>query len=333
MSEAGESPPGDEAPAPGPAPPLERLDREIYAVEAGLVTGALLVMAMTYFLQIVHREMIAGINAFDRLLLRWAGHETVEAAPDELKASISGVWTPTVLGILIFIGAVLAMRTRDWVGVDREAGEAPEVNWGKRLGWSVVVTGVFFGVLKLVAAVPAQYVCIIGLVGMAGPAIYLTAREKLWGGLTGAAIGGGFIAWFFLSNVEGDYIWSMELSSVLLMYVGFFGASMATRDKKHIQIDFIRKKVPPKHLGLYNALSGLLTLLFCVFLMVLAVAYLAENFKHEGTMAASKLPHFIVSLPIPIALALMIVRFGADVFVNLKAWKKGEVLVVEENLH
>jgi len=63
-----------------PKTALGRLDKLVYGIEQGIITGALLVMTMTYFLQIVHREMHAEINAFDKLVLKVRGYPTITDA-------------------------------------------------------------------------------------------------------------------------------------------------------------------------------------------------------------------------------------------------------------
>ncbi len=315
-------PKGSEAPSLA-----ERLDRQVHAVEGGLVTGALLVMALTYFLTIVYREMRAETSAFDRLFLDlFFGFGTVQEAKDapEVLARVKNVVTPLILGAFTFGMAILAVRTRERVDLEPGA-EPPPVRWGRRLGLAAVSTAVAYGALKVIEVTPARVLCLVALLAMLGPAVVITWRRRALGGLAGAALGGGLMAWFFATKVEQAYLWSAELSSVLLMYVGFIGASMATRERRHIRVDFVRKNVPPRFLNLYNALGGLVTVLFIVFLLVLATQYLSSQMGHGSMLQATGLPEYAVSLPIALALVLMAVRFAGQALADLRGFLRGEV--------
>jgi len=300
-----------------------RLDGAIYAVERGLITGALLVMTFTYFLQIVHREMHAQLNAFDLMFLRWRGFDPQTASP-ELVDFVTSVQTPVVLASLTFLMALLAVRTR--LRSD-EALDPKAWSLGRRALVAVALTVGGALVLKLIAWIPARWTCLLVLGGMVLPAVRGNLRASEHFKLAGSVVGGCAVGAFFVTHVSDDYVWSVELSSVLLMYVGFFGASMATRDGRHIQVDAIRKKLSPVQLPLYNAICGAVTVAFCVLLLVLAIQYVAGQLHHGGKLQATGLPEVAVSLPIAVSLCLMVVRFGSRAMADLRTWRRGESVV------
>ena len=135
-------------------------------------------------------------------------------------------------------------------------------------------------ILQFIAVVPARWTCLLVLAAILVPAARKGLAEGKVASLAGAGLGGLAVAAFFLTKVGDDYVWSVELASVLLMYVGFFGASMATREGRHIQVDAVRKKLSPTQLPLYNAVCGVVTLLFCTLLLVLSVQYVADQLGH-----------------------------------------------------
>lgn len=312
-------PPADAAPATSRA---DGFDKAVYAIEQGLICGALLVMTFTYFLSIVHREMRASVNAFDVMFLRWRGLDPQTAPPDVLTV-VTDIQTPSVLFVLTFVMAWLAIRTRARIAADRGESPAP-----RSVAWRVVVslglTSAAYGFLHLVEAVPARWLCILVVAAMLVPAVRAGLRNRSWPGLVGNLTGASAMAWFFFTNVGSDYTWTVELASVLLMYVGFFGASMATRDGRHIKIDALRKKIPAHHLGLYNAAGTLVTVLFCVLLLVLSVHYVSAQLEHGGILQGTLLPEVVVSMPIAVSLLLMITRFSASGWVDWAAWRRGE---------
>ncbi|MEZ4268243.1 MAG: TRAP transporter small permease [Myxococcota bacterium] len=311
-------------PAPEAARPLARLDALTYAIERGLITGALLLMTLTYFLQIMHREMRAQVNAFDRLALRMHGFGSVGEATPEVLAQVTGRETPVVLAIIAFVMALLALRTRARVGLDPDA-PSPPGSWPKRIGLALLLVLLVWGFLELVAVTPSRWMCLGSLAILTGASLVRALRTGAYVGAASVVLGAAPVAWFFATHVEEQYLWSVELSSVLLMYVGFLGASMATRERKHIRVDAVRKKMPPRHLPLYNAVGGLMTIIFCVFLGGLALHFLLSKIEHGGTMQASGLPEWVISLPIAVALGVMVVRFSGHLARDLGMWRRGEV--------
>jgi len=298
----------------------QRFDQALYAVEQGLITGALLVMTFSYFLQIVHRELNAQLNAFDLMFLRWRGFDPQTASP-ELIDFITGVQTPAFLGCLTFVMALLAVRTR----LRSQPGGVDE-SWsrGRRVSVALGLTVMCVVILQFIAHVPARWTCLLVLAAILVPAVRQGLASGRFASLAGSVVGGVAVSAFFLTKVTEDYVWSVELASVLLMYVGFFGASMATREGRHIQVDAVRKKLKPKQLPLYNAVCGVVTILFCTLLLVLALQYVFDQLGHGGMLQATGLPEFLVSLPIAVSLLVMIGRFAVRARADFGAWRRGE---------
>lgn len=303
---------------------LARIDGALYRVELGVITGALLAMTVTYFLQIVHRQMRAEVTKFDELFLRFAGYSTLELAPPAAIETVTLLVTPAVLGVFAFLMAVLAFRMRD--KVDRSRGvEVRPSSRLRRAGAALLAVLVAAALLQLVAKLPPRWMCLLAFALLLALPVLRGLREGRRGAAVGSVVGLGFAAAFFWDRGRDAYIWSAELSSVLLMYVGFFGATMATRDGKHISVDAVRKKVPLRHLPLYDATSGLVTVLFCGLLLALAFSYLRGQIEHGNVMQASTLPEWVISLPIAVGFLLMLLRFLGRVVHDLGMWRRGEV--------
>ena len=305
---------------------LGRLDRAFYRFEGAVVAGALLVMALTYVLKIIDRDMRANTTAFDKFFMKLAGHPVEAEAPPELVASITGFWSPLVLTLSCYLLCVLAFRTRDRLGPDGSRQQAT-VDAAQRRSWWVKALGATAAIylsLKIVQWVSPQYLCTLAMLAMMVPALVMTWTTRDWGTLVGVAVGGGWLVWFFLSQAGTDYTWNDKLSLVLLMYVGFFGASMATRDGRHLKIDAIRKAIKGSWLYLYNAIGNTLTALFTTFLLVLAWRYNSDigiTSKVEGL----DLGYWLITMPIAISLFVMTLRFAGAAFHEFSAWNRGEV--------
>ena len=309
-----------------PRTALGRLDKLVYGIEQGIITGALLVMTMTYFLQIVHREMHAEINAFDKLVLQLQGYVTIssaQAAEGVIEAT-TGLYTPIALGLVAFVMALLALRTRAKSSVVEGEAYEPGPLW-RRMVAALGVVAFSYGILLLVKIVPARWICLLGLAAMVIPSVHLGLRAGAKVAVASALVGGVLIGAFFLVGVEEGYIWASEFSNLMLMYVGFLGASMATRDARHIQVDAVRKNLAPKHLPLYNAVSGLVTLFFCGLLLLLTLHYMAERIAAGSRLEATELPEVLMSLPVGVSLLLMELRFLGRAWEDLQMHRRGEV--------
>lgn len=138
--------------------------------------------------------------------------------------------------------------------------------------------------------------------------------------LIGAAVLlGGFafvkgLLYLFPSSVPG----AQKFSLGFMLWSGLLGASMATRARRHIVLDPIKKKLDPQALKLYSLLGGVVTFGFCALLGVLGVMQVAEQI-HEwsggggvGVYDALPIPLWVTTLAIPISFFVMAARFLAQ---------------------
>jgi TRAP-type C4-dicarboxylate transport system permease small subunit len=121
------------------------------------------------------------------------------------------------------------------------------------------------------------------------------------------------------------YVWSQELSLILLAWVAFIGASMATRAGRHIQVDALSKILPASLRPWTRALGLLVSALFCAYLTYLAYEHLfskpAGDYWTGEIRPATRLPAWIIILSALVSFGLMTARFGAlcvDAFIDRK---------------
>ncbi|TNF26837.1 MAG: TRAP transporter small permease [Deltaproteobacteria bacterium] len=311
------------APADGPRRRWDRVDRIVYDIEQAFVVGGLLVMTCTYFLTVVFSNMKLPYNKVDQALIRLAGYPDSQSAPAELLATIKDVYTPLVAGILTFVLAVLALRTREKLGRPKDA-PVPPIRWGRlALGGVLVTAGIYLG-LKVVEHVPARYLGLTAVSALLGITVYYARAIRAYVRLTASAVGGVLVAVYFALKTHDTYGWNAGFSAVLLMYVAFLGASMATRDGRHIRVDAIRKALKGPGYHLYEAVSLFVTILFTAFLFWMALDYMVLLEDTSVMHADSGLPQWIVALPITVAFFLIVVRFSAQIVRAVGAWRRRE---------
>lgn len=282
---------------------LQSIDKGVYILERGVVTFALLAMAMTYFYDILHVEMSAQDNAFVRLVYRLAGYSAYQQPPASVQEAARTWIGPLIVGI-----GTLGLA---WFGVYTADRERKRFGQLTRFGLAVVISALLYGFGKAIELAPSRWVCIgTYLVAVAWFTLIYSRRGQLFVFLLTWIPASVYIL-SILWSLRPGYSWSQDLAKILIMWVGFVGASMATHDRKHIRIDFVRKAIPPRFLSAYNAVSHLVTLSFCALLLVLATWYLLDRLRMGATLASIDLKVWLLVLPIPLALSVMVVRFGA----------------------
>lgn len=109
------------------------------------------------------------------------------------------------------------------------------------------------------------------------------------------------------SKLSTGYSWAPQISLVLLLWMAFLGASMATHEGKHLAVDAIRKIVPPHRTRAFNAASLALAGVVTAAFLYLATSYVLKRFGEDPE--PGKIPDWIKVLSIPVSLAIMTLRF------------------------
>lgn len=103
-----------------------------------------------------------------------------------------------------------------------------------------------------------------------------------------------------------------------MVWAGFLGASLATRARRHIVIDAVKKKLDPVAFPLFAFLGGLLTAGFTGWVAFLAAfksfTLIEEWHESEGRLHVFEslpVPEWVVTLALPTTLAISAFRFLA----------------------
>ncbi|MDP1922718.1 MAG: TRAP transporter small permease [Myxococcales bacterium] len=148
---------------------------------------------------------------------------------------------------------------------------------------------------------------------MPGVGLSLGIGLGIWVAL-GAAIQG--LLAVFPSSLPG----AQKFSLGLMLWSGMLGASIATRQRRHIVLDTVRKSLDEKTGKLFSLVGGLVTFGFCSLFTVLALTQLHDEFAlwrdgdGVGVFDALPIPKWVVTLAIPVTFGTMALRFlGAGV--------------------
>jgi TRAP-type C4-dicarboxylate transport system permease small subunit len=116
--------------------------------------------------------------------------------------------------------------------------------------------------------------------------------------------------------------WPLEFTLMAFIWLTLFGACFAYRTSSHVVFTMIYDKVKPKTQTLMRITGN--TLLFVAFCIALYPSYKYVGFMSFKKSDVLKIPMNIAYSPYIIFLLIMIVRFGYDVFVDIRKLLRGE---------
>ena len=112
-----------------------------------------------------------------------------------------------------------------------------------------------------------------------------------------------------LRNVFNEGIlWGDIFLRHLVLWVGFLGASLATREQKHINIDLFNRFLPEKGKQVSRLLTNLFSAFICLLLTDAGWTFIQDE-KMMGTILFAEIPSWYFQIIIPIGFFLMFIRF------------------------
>lgn len=269
------------------------VDDGLYSVERVLVTIALLVMSIASALNILFQFLI-------RLRSSWLAIQAGDAA-------YTSLWPAAVVLIAAFaMGTAIARATP---GLKAAPQLAPAFGALFTLGSVALASLMLAAPSSLVCALLTAIIGVITIVGQLDTPRPIDTPPWSTGRILRVALAvlvTVFGVWFAAQVPEG-YSWAQKISLVLLLWVSFIGASMATHDGRHLTVDAVRKAVPAHLLPWYNAASYLVAAVFTIGFAYLSFIYFERRL--DETANPGEIPDWIKVAAIPFSLALVSIRF------------------------
>ena len=303
--------PGDENPYEGRFGVIRRIDDWIFNVEMGILWTFLAVSAVMVFLDVMYRRLAAPDSKVAELTARVLGIESPEA-----------MQTLTTIGpIVTAIIAVGLVYFAFWTA-EKHAAEPGKQSRVKPLIETIVAcTG--FGLLAWIMTRPEVesrwfYLLLYSL--CAGVWLFKLLRERASGWiakLTAFFVVTALYAYVTLNFFPDGYSWSKELSLIMLLWVGFLGASVCAHEGKHIQVGALKRVVPASMTRWTEAIGYLATAAFCFFMALLGYEYAREALQLEGRFEQTNIPDWVATIAVPAAFAMTMVRYIGAAFSSI----------------
>jgi len=121
---------------------------------------------------------------------------------------------------------------------------------------------------------------------------------------------------FFSTSI----LWGDIFLRHLVLWVGFLGAALATKESKHISIDVLSRILSPKLKKITGFVTNLFAAIVSFFLMKASFTFISYEKESQSTLFAD-IPVWIFQSIIVIGFALIMFRFLIHSMENLAALK------------
>ena len=111
-------------------------------------------------------------------------------------------------------------------------------------------------------------------------------------------------------------LWGDTFLRHLVLWVGFLGASLATREKKHINIDLFTRFLKGKIKSFIISIVNLFAAIVCWYLTSAAWTFVMDE-KSYNTILFNDIPAWYFQIIIPVGFLLMTFRFVVIFIENL----------------
>lgn len=127
-----------------------------------------------------------------------------------------------------------------------------------------------------------------------------------------------FLRNFFQSGIpEAD-----SMVRVLVLWVGMFGAVVATRERKQISIDVLSHYLSDRTQHIVAIIVDLFVIVICILLSKFAIRMMLEDYE-AGSLAFLNVPTWLASSALPIAFCMIALRYLLFAWQNVIALREG----------
>lgn len=112
------------------------------------------------------------------------------------------------------------------------------------------------------------------------------------------------------------FLWADPFLRHMVLWVGFFGASLATQKEKHINIDVITRFASPRSTNFVRIATNAFALIVCFALANAGWTFLRDEMESGSillTFGTTEIPAWLFQSIIPFGFGLMAFRFGIRV--------------------
>ena len=117
--------------------------------------------------------------------------------------------------------------------------------------------------------------------------------------------------WSLANTMLGMVDWTEPLVRLLVLWITFFGASLLTREQKHIRIDIVPALLSGKRINFRDILINLIGALISAIMLKTSLNYIQLEMDYGSTLFLN-LPSWIGQIILPLGFALICFRFSVN---------------------
>ena len=110
--------------------------------------------------------------------------------------------------------------------------------------------------------------------------------------------------------------WGDIAARHMVLWVGFFGAYMATREDKHFHIDILTRFLHPKLKAWFAAFSDLFAIVICYFMLQASLTFVSVGMDADS-MLFLQVPQRAVAIIVPLGFCLILIQFLLRMIENI----------------
>lgn len=134
----------------------------------------------------------------------------------------------------------------------------------------------------------------------------------------------GFIQILFRNVLSVGLYWIDPLLRHSVLWVALLGASVATREDRHISIDLLSEKLGNKSRAYLQVGLNLFAAVICLILVRPAIRFVQEEYA-VGKILAFNIPNWASQTVMPLMLTVLGLRFLGKTWSNLKRGHSGNL--------
>lgn len=126
-----------------------------------------------------------------------------------------------------------------------------------------------------------------------------------------------------LRNVfQSGYTDGDSLVRILVLWVGMFGAVVASRERKHISIDVLSRYFSERVQHIVGIVIDIFVIVVCSLLAFHSARMMMEDYE-AGSLAFSTVPTWLMESVLPFAFSMIALRYLMFAWNNIKALRHG----------
>lgn len=123
---------------------------------------------------------------------------------------------------------------------------------------------------------------------------------------------------------EGGLAWGHELVRLLVMWLAFLGATLATRERRHITIDLLDRAITPRVKAVFNLITQAVAAMVLLYLARTAWTFVGLQHEMGDKSPVLGIPEWLAVSIFPVALGVMSWRFVLGFIQDAVALRTGD---------